>query len=209
MSILQLQEKTLQATLMNIEKERQEWAKKVQDEVKATEWAEAAKTKAVKDEVNRRLGEEVAAAKKAILEGGDVSSAIAKASEARKKDEQATYEAQKAVRDFYGIKLPGETQNVVRVDELNRTITSFAQTVKDLIMPVDKAGRTVLDPYQPLQGDKVIPGQNLTISVPVTVSVNGMDAQSAQQLGEMAAKQIIPAVQAAVKAASTQYGGTK
>jgi len=46
-----------------------------------------------------------------------------------------------------------------------------------------------------------------TVNISTTVNVNGMDAQSAQQLGEVAAQKIIPAVQQAVTTAQTQYGG--
>ena len=52
-------------------------------------------------------------------------------------------------------------------------------------------------------GDKVIPGQNLTISVPVTVNVNGMDAASAEQLGQIAAQKILPEVKAAISGNSS------
>ena len=44
--------------------------------------------------------------------------------------------------------------------------------------------------------------------MPISVNVNGMDAQSAQQLGEIAAQQIIPQVQSAIGSAATQYGVT-
>ena len=47
--------------------------------------------------------------------------------------------------------------------------------------------------------------QNQTINVPVTVNVNGMDATSAHQLGEIAAGEIIPRVEAAINGAATQY----
>ena len=190
MSMMQLQEKTLQATLLGIEKERQEWANKVKDEVKATEWAEAAKTKAIKDEVNRRLGEEVAAAKKAILEGGDVTSAIAKASEARKKDEQATYEAQKAVRDYYGIKAPGDTQTKVIVDLVKGLVTSVKEVVKELIIPKDRNGQTVLDPYKPAPGKAIEITLNNQFTITVDPATPNLFADVAQKAAGMIDQQV-------------------
>lgn len=206
-AVMTLQGQTLAVTLNNIAREREAWIKKTQDEVAATKWAEEAKTKAFKDAVDARLGPEVAAAKEAIKNGADVGEAIRKASEARKADEKATYEAQQAVKDFYGLKAPGDTRTVLQIDELKGIMTSFKETVKEIVIPQDRYGRTVFDPYKPT-GDQVIPGQNLTISMPISVNVNGMDAQSAQQLGEIAAQQIIPQVQSAIGSAATQYGVT-
>ena len=197
---LTLQGNTLAVTLQNIAKEKEAWIKKTQDEVAATKWAEAAKTKAFQDTVDARLGEEVRAAKEAIKNGTSVIEAIRKASEARLADEKATYEARSAVRDFYGIKMPGDTQTKLNIDELNHTITSFKETIQSFSLPTDKYGRTVFDSYQPAPADKlnIRPGGDTTINVPVTVNVNGMDAYSAEQLGQIAAQKILPEVKAAI-----------
>lgn len=207
-AVLTLQGKTLAVTLANIDREREAWVKKTKDEVAATQWAEQAKTKAFKDAIDARLGPEVAAAKDAIKNGADVGEAIRKAAETRKADEKATYEAHAAVKDFYGLKAPGDTKTTLVIDELRGIMTSLKETVKSVVIPTDKNGRTVFDQYKPT-GDQVIPGQNLTISVPVSVNVNGMDATSAQQLGEKAAQQLIPVIQAAIGNAQTQYGGKR
>ena len=164
---LTLQGNTLAVTLQNIAKEKEAWIKKTQDEVAATKWAEAAKTKAFQDAVDARLGEEVRAAKEAIKNGGSVTEAIRKASEARLADEKATYEARSAVRDFYGIKVPGDSETKLNIDELNRSITSFKQTVQNFTLPTDQNGRTVFDQYQPEPASKldVFVNQKLSHSI--------------------------------------------
>ena len=196
---LTLQGNTLAVTLQNIAKEKDAWIKKTQDEVAATKWAEAAKTKAFQDAVDARLGEEVRAAKEAIKNGTSVGEAIRKASEARMADEKATYEARIAVRDYYGIRMPGDTQTKLNIDELNHSITSFKETIQSFSLPTDQNGRTVFDSYQPAPAEKlnIRPGDT-TINVPVTVNVNGMDAYSAEQLGQIAAQKILPEVKAAI-----------
>ena len=201
---LTLQGNTLAVTLQNIAKEKEAWIKKTQDEVAATKWAEAAKTKAFQDAVDARLGEEVRAAKEAIKNGGDVAAAIRKASEARLADEKATYEARSAVRDYYGIKIPGDSETKLNIDELNRSITSFKETVQSFTLPTDQNGRTVFDSYQPAAASQldIRPGDT-TINVPVTVNVNGMDAYSAEQLGQIAAQKLLPEVKAAIAGSSS------
>ena len=196
---LTLQGNTLAVTLQNIAKEKDAWIKKTQDEVAATKWAEAAKTKAFQDAVDARLGEEVRAAKEAIKNGTSVGEAIRKASEARIADEKATYEARIAVRDYYGIRMPGDTQTKLNIDELNHSITSFKETIQSFSLPTDQNGRTVFDSYQPAPAEKlnIRPGDT-TVNVPVTVNVNGMDAYSAEQLGQIAAQKILPEVKAAI-----------
>ena len=196
---LMLQGNTLAVTLQNIAKEKDAWIKKTQDEVAATKWAEAAKTKAFQDAVDARLGEEVRAAKEAIKNGTSVGEAIRKASEARIADEKATYEARIAVRDYYGIRMPGDTQTKLNIDELNHSITSFKETIQSFSLPTDQNGRTVFDQYQPTPAEKlnIRPGDT-TVNVPVTVNVNGMDAYSAEQLGQIAAQKILPEVKAAI-----------
>ncbi len=196
---LTLQGNTLAVTLQNIAKEKDAWIKKTQDEVAATKWAEAAKTKAFQDAVDARLGEEVRAAKEAIKNGTSVGEAIRKASEARMADEKATYEARIAVRDYYGIRMPGDTQTKLNIDELNHSITSFKETIQSFSLPTDQNGRTVFDSYQPAPAEKlnIRPGDT-TVNVPVTVNVNGMDAYSAEQLGQIAAQKILPEVKAAI-----------
>ena len=201
---LTLQGNTLAVTLQNIAKEKEAWIKKTQDEVAATKWAEAAKTKAFQDAVDARLGEEVRAAKEAIKNGGDVAAAIRKVSEARLADEKATYEARSAVRDYYGIKIPGDSETKLNIDELNRSITSFKETVQSFTLPTDQNGRTVFDSYQPAAASQldIRPGDT-TINVPVTVNVNGMDAYSAEQLGQIAAQKLLPEVKAAIAGSSS------
>ena len=206
-AVLTLQGKTLAVTLANIDREREAWVKKTKDEVAATQWAEQAKTKAFKDAIDARLGPEVAAAKDAIKNGADVGEAIRKAAEARKADEKATYEAQVAVKDFYGLKAHGDTKTTLVIDELRGIMTSLKETVKSVVIPTDKNGRTVFDQYKPTPSGQV--AGNISISAPVTVNVNGMDATSAQQLGEKAAQQIIPVIQSAIGNAQTQYGGKR
>ena len=214
-AVLTLQGNTLAVTLRNIEREREAWVKKTKDEVAATQWAEQAKTKAFKDAIDARLGPEVAAAKKAILEGKNVGAAIAEAAEKRRDEEKATYEAREAVKKHYGIAESGDTVQKLQVDYVNNTITQIAEVVKKLTIPVDRNGRTVFDEYKPDQRRDMytdangartngIPqGERGSIYITVPVSIDG------QEVGNAAAKVILPAVDSAVSQAQTQYGGKK
>lgn len=56
-------------------------------------------------------------------------------------------------------------------------------------------------------GEQLGRGQNLTISMPVTVQVNGMDAASAEQLGQIAAQKLYPAIERTLSLAKTSYAG--
>jgi hypothetical protein len=207
-AVLTLQGKTLAVTLANIDREREAWVKKTKDEVAATQWAEAAKTKAFQDALDARLGPEVAAAKKALLEGTDVNKAIAEASTKRKDEERATYDARQLVKKFYGIAEPGDEIKKLQVDYMKNTITQITEIAKSLVIPKDFAGMTVFDQYKPRkqqvytdeQGNRTngIPqGQPGSIFITVPVAIDG------QQVGEGAAKVILPAVQAN----PTSYGG--
>lgn len=148
-AILTLQGKTLEVQLLNIARERDAWIKKTKDEVAATKWAEAAKTKAFQDAMDARLGPEVAAAKKAILDGTSVGDAIYKASTQRKEEERATYEARQQVKKYYGIAEPGDEIKTLQVDYLKNTITQMTEIAKALTIPKDRNGRTLFDQYQP------------------------------------------------------------
>ena len=212
-AILSLQGKTLEVQLLNIGREKEAWIKKTKDEVAATKWAEAAKTKAFQDAMDARLGPEVAAAKKAILEGTSVGDAIYKASTQRKEEERATYEARQQVKKYYGIAEPGDEIKTLQVDYLKNTITQMTEIAKALTIPKDRNGRTIFDQYQPApaapmytdaNGNRTngIPqGQPGSIFITVPVSIDG------QQVGNAAAKIITPVVQGAIAQAQTQYGG--
>lgn len=198
-AVMTLQGKTLALQLLNIAREKESWAKKTKDEVAATQWAEEAKRKLYEDTINQKLGAEVAAAKEAIKNNQDVYAAIKKASDERKKDEEINAKAQKAVREYNGIYAPGDTKSTLKVDVLNGTITQLKETVKEWNVTVNKFGQSVLDAYK---APEPVP---VTITVTTDVNVNGMDQQSAQQLGEVAAQQIIPIVQGAIESAKTKY----
>ena len=203
-AVATLQGKTLEVTLRNIDREREAWIKKTNDEVAATQWAEKAKTKAFQDAIDARLGPEVAAAKRALLEGGDVGRAIAEASQKRKDEEKATYDARQYVKKFYGIAEPGDEIRTLQVDRQNNTITQLVEIAKALTIPRDKNGRTVFDQYQPDNKRLVVDRENNTITqveINVPVSIDG------QQVGQAAAKVILPPVQAALVPNQTNFGG--
>lgn len=198
-AVATLQGKTLEVTLRNIEREREAWLKKTNDEVAATQWAEKAKTKAFQDAIDARLGPEVAAAKRALLEGGDVGRAIAEASQKRKDEEKATYDARQYVKKFYGIAEPGDEIKTLQVDRQNNTITQLVEIAKALTIPRDKNGRTVFDQYQPDNKKLVVdrenntitqtPSQDNTYNISVNISRDPNDNEDA--LANKVAKKII------------------
>lgn len=211
-AILALQGQTLAVTLANIETEKKAWQKKVGDEVAATKWAEAAKTKAYKDALDARLGPEVAAAKQAILDGTNVQAAIRQASDARVKDERATFDAKSAVRSFYGIQQPGDVKSTLIVDGLAQSITQLREVLTQVGPDYAANARKVFEPYNGganINDPNPFKGQASSIHINNVVNVAGMDAESAGQMTEQIAGRLIPVVQQAVGGSATTYGGGK
>ena len=320
-AVLEMQGYTLAASLDRIEKERQAWAKKTQDEVASTQWAEAAKQKAYEESQARMqsalngirsafqgaYGTAISKVEDAIRTGSssswraaedairqmkedlriktEASRAVARAAgydeesiQSGAYDPMSASEAmQQAFKGFNeavksgsesvrkeiellrqdlksggtggsksgggqstGGRRPGannsddifspsysDQMNAEAMSKVNREQAELQQLIHQNM----KAGNTVQfypksqedlarinatakeslrrdneewDRKSRAEAAKYWP-QAQTVNVPVTVNVNGMDAQSAQQLGEIAAQQMIPAVQSAIGSAATQY----
>lgn len=158
-------------------------------------------------------GSVVGEVQQAILEGKDGSAALSKAMDKYNKRRDAERQAIDLVGSAVGVRDTSILQAPDPMIEIKRQMdkyyeAKYASSQREY--PEDKVRGGMQqnkDPrFNPQGGDKVIPGQNLSLSMPISVNVNGMDATSAMQLGEIAAQQIIPKVEVAIGNAATQYG---
>ena len=91
-------------------------------------------------------------------------------------------------------------------------VESFQKSSEEVAASIERA-KAVERQYQidfAKENEKYYPkaqAGNVTINTPVTVNVNGMDAYSAEQLGQIAAQRIIPKIEQAINQTQTSYGG--
>lgn len=279
-SILSMRGYVLQVALANIEKERQAWIAKTQDEVAATRWAEEAKRKEYKESQERMksainsvrstfqgaYGAAISKVEEAIKTGTNSAWREAEAAVSQmKKDLEIKKEASRAVaraagyseesiqKGLYDPTTPEEQMRQV-MEGLNDAIKAGAASITDEIRALrgdlqgltgkggaggaalkfgeninqqkydtfsadvlkkyktfDEYTKSLLDNPQEsgIYKMEITDQRQQTTNVPVTVNVNGMDAYSAEQLGQIAAQQMLPHIEAAIGNAKTQYGGQK
>lgn len=153
----------------------------------------------------------------AILSGQDAGAALDKAMDKYNKRKDAERTAIDMVGNAMGIRELDLLQPPDPMVEIKKQIAKYYEAVRASAMrgyPEMGIGGNINaglqngnQRFDSRGGDRVIPGQNLTVSVPVAVNVNGMDQQSARQLGEVAAAQILPALQGALNQNQTAFGG--
>lgn len=170
--LLRLNGEELQARLVEIERERQAWIKKTQDEVQATEWAEQEKIKAVHDAVYARYGDEIRAVKDAIKAGDDMAAAFRRAHAEADANRQAEERAYTYVRQRIGIFLPGDTITRI-VAERTPEGNGIIQQVTDVVREASINWAALAN--KPPQVTRNIDIGYINVSVPIQTAANPAD----------------------------------
>jgi len=161
--IYKISHTSLENRLRDIDIERQEWIKKTNDEVKATQLAEHQKQKLFKDTLNSELSEEIRAVKAAILAGENKADAYKKAHEKVLADKAAEAEAEVYSRNRSGVYLPGDMKRSTVIDgnsayQITEIMKGFSDITNILKFP---------------QQAKAVGATNtITVSMPINATVN-------------------------------------
>lgn len=176
LALEKIRENSLSQALININKELAEFRKSKLDEVKITQYAEEAKSKAVRDAIEKRMGAEVAAVKQAILEGKSIDEAYETAKAGRLKDEKAKYDAVEYVRNREGIRVPGEKVTDLTIDKSAGTIMGTRRTVTDVYVPERKGMNNPFDAYRER------PSGTISITVSPTINIKGLTDEDERRI---------------------------
>ncbi len=252
-AIAELNGRTLEVQLANIDKEEKRWAEKTKNSAKASEWAEQARAKAFKEAQDRidtglKTYESALKSVQSAYRGigssfqGAFGSAISEVMDNLKNNRSAdAYGAVQKVKDEYelrkrasrevasaagyqdsgsGIFDPESPWQAVNnaFDALNKAITEADKAKLDYLKAIaqntanqgnrndgdrqrnDGQNRGPEPTYnQPQYGKMDAQGNIIEINIPV--SIDG------QQVGQAAAKRILPSVQAALQQNKTYFGG--